>query len=224
MRLGTLVNGQFKIPAGATRPRREGRDDDERRRHAAVDAARTRTCGARAGSTRPPIRTADSEVLLSVPKYDFNWQTEYVFAEPLKLPKGTTIRAVAHYDNSAGNKDNPDPSSRCRVGRSDVGGDDVHGVRLLHRRRRSRHRRHAAVHARRTVAPAFGRTASRRDTRSQGPGDRSSPGPFLLVGTLRRSSPTIASPRRSPGIAKSPRSSRRAARAATRPADRRRFR
>ena len=51
-----------------------------------------------------------SEVILSVPKYDFNWQTDYVFAQPLKLPKGTRIHAVAHYDNSPANKSNPDPT------------------------------------------------------------------------------------------------------------------
>jgi hypothetical protein len=34
-----------------------------------------------------------------------------VFAEPLKLPKGTRIRAVAHYDNSAANKSNPNPKT-----------------------------------------------------------------------------------------------------------------
>ena len=56
------------------------------------------------------------EVILSVPKYDFNWQTEYVFAEPLKLPKGTKIRAVAHYDNSAANKSNPDAKMDVRWG------------------------------------------------------------------------------------------------------------
>jgi hypothetical protein len=50
-----------------------------------------------------------SEVILAVPKYDFNWQTDYIFAEPLKLPKGTRIHAVAHYDNSPTNKSNPDP-------------------------------------------------------------------------------------------------------------------
>ena len=55
-------------------------------------------------------------MLLAVSKYDFNWQTEYIFAEPLKLPKGTTIRAVAHYDNSPGNKDNPDPSAEVAWG------------------------------------------------------------------------------------------------------------
>ena len=49
------------------------------------------------------------EVVLSVPKYDFNWQTSYIFAEPLKLPKGTKIVAVAHYDNAPANTSNPDP-------------------------------------------------------------------------------------------------------------------
>ena len=52
-----------------------------------------------------------SEVILSVPKYDFNWQTEYIFAQPLKLPKGTKIHAIPHYDNSAANKSNPDPTA-----------------------------------------------------------------------------------------------------------------
>jgi hypothetical protein len=49
-----------------------------------------------------------SEILLSVPKYDFNWQTDYVFAEPLRVPKGAKLQAVAHYDNSKENKSNPD--------------------------------------------------------------------------------------------------------------------
>jgi hypothetical protein len=56
------------------------------------------------------------EVVLSVPKYDFNWQTSYVFAEPLKLPRGTRIVAVAHYDNSAANKSNPDPKKEVTWG------------------------------------------------------------------------------------------------------------
>jgi hypothetical protein len=48
------------------------------------------------------------ETLLAVPKYDFNWQTEYIFAEPLRVPKGAVLKAVAHYDNSTANKANPD--------------------------------------------------------------------------------------------------------------------
>jgi hypothetical protein len=51
-----------------------------------------------------------SETILSVPRYDFNWQTDYVFATPLRVPKGATLKSVAHYDNSKENKANPDAS------------------------------------------------------------------------------------------------------------------
>ena len=50
------------------------------------------------------------ETILSVPNYDFNWQTDYVFKQPLKLPKGTKLHATAWYDNSTANKSNPDPT------------------------------------------------------------------------------------------------------------------
>jgi mono/diheme cytochrome c family protein len=43
-------------------------------------------------------------------KWDFNWQMGYDLAEPKLLPKGTRIIGVAHYDNSANNKYNPDPN------------------------------------------------------------------------------------------------------------------
>jgi hypothetical protein len=49
-------------------------------------------------------------VILSVPKYDFDWQTDYIYKDPLRLPKGTKIHATAWYDNSAANKSNPDPT------------------------------------------------------------------------------------------------------------------
>jgi len=51
-----------------------------------------------------------TETVLDVPRYDFNWQTEYVFKEPLQLPKGTKVRSSAWYDNSVANKSNPDPN------------------------------------------------------------------------------------------------------------------
>jgi mono/diheme cytochrome c family protein len=50
------------------------------------------------------------EVLLSVPKYDFNWQLMYHVDQSVRLPKGTKIHCTAHFDNSAANKANPDPS------------------------------------------------------------------------------------------------------------------
>jgi hypothetical protein len=56
------------------------------------------------------------QVLLSVPKYDFNWQTYYVPKEPLAIPKGTRIDCVAHFDNSTGNRFNPDPTREVKWG------------------------------------------------------------------------------------------------------------
>jgi hypothetical protein len=49
------------------------------------------------------------EQVLSVPHYDFNWQTYYTFTTPLTLPKGSRLEAIAHYDNSENNPSNPDP-------------------------------------------------------------------------------------------------------------------
>ena len=57
-----------------------------------------------------------SEAVLSVPKYNFNWQTYYVFAKPIAVSKGTRLEATAHYDNSIGNKWNPDPKATVRWG------------------------------------------------------------------------------------------------------------
>ncbi len=57
-----------------------------------------------------------SEVVLQVPRYDFNWQLLYQFKNPLFLPKGTRLDCVAHFDNSAKNKYNPDPTKEVRWG------------------------------------------------------------------------------------------------------------
>lgn len=109
LRMGTLINGQLKIPAG------------EKDYSIASEMTTLTDVTLRSLLPHTHLRGKSweysaiypdgrSEVILAVPKYDFNWQTEYVFAEPLKLPKGTKIHAVAHYDNSASNKSNPDPS------------------------------------------------------------------------------------------------------------------
>ena len=54
--------------------------------------------------------------LLSVPNYDFNWQTYYMFREPLSLPKGARILSSAWYDNSDKNPSNPDPKTEVKWG------------------------------------------------------------------------------------------------------------
>jgi hypothetical protein len=60
--------------------------------------------------------TGETQVLLNVPHYDFNWQLTYVEQNELLLPKGTRIECTAHYDNSANNPANPDPSKEVRWG------------------------------------------------------------------------------------------------------------
>ncbi|MGA0608222.1 redoxin domain-containing protein [Phenylobacterium sp. VNQ135] len=50
------------------------------------------------------------EMLLSLPRYDFNWQYEYFLAEPLKIPAGTKVVTRYTYDNSRRNPANPDPN------------------------------------------------------------------------------------------------------------------
>lgn len=56
--------------------------------------------------------SADGErkLLVDVPRYDFNWQNSYVFAEPVLMREGTTLQCTAWYDNSENNPANPDPT------------------------------------------------------------------------------------------------------------------
>lgn len=56
------------------------------------------------------------EALLNVPRFNFNWQNAYRLAEPKKLPKGSVIHCVAHFDNSAKNPNNPDATKTVRWG------------------------------------------------------------------------------------------------------------
>ncbi|MFN0122087.1 MAG: thiol-disulfide isomerase [Blastocatellia bacterium] len=57
-----------------------------------------------------------SEIVLHVPKYNFDWQLDYELKKPLFLPKGTRLDCVAHFDNSTRNKFNPDPAKAVRWG------------------------------------------------------------------------------------------------------------
>jgi hypothetical protein len=54
--------------------------------------------------------------LLSVPSYDFNWQTSYRLAEPLRVPAGSWMLCTGAFDNSATNPHNPDASKRVTWG------------------------------------------------------------------------------------------------------------
>ncbi len=56
------------------------------------------------------------ELLLDIPRYDFNWQTTYRLATPLALEKGSRIECEAVFDNSAANFSNPNPEGRVGFG------------------------------------------------------------------------------------------------------------
>ena len=77
-------------------------DVERLRRH-----ARTCTCSASdmlMTVTFPDGRTQD---LIKIDDWDFNWQNTYYFEKPIDLPKGSVVKVVAHFDNSADNPRNP---------------------------------------------------------------------------------------------------------------------
>jgi hypothetical protein len=58
----------------------------------------------------------EKEILLDVPRYDFDWQLTYSPTQPKILPAGTRLGVQASFDNSGGNPDNPDPAAWVRFG------------------------------------------------------------------------------------------------------------
>jgi peroxiredoxin len=56
------------------------------------------------------------ETLLSVPRFQFNWQSSYRLQEPLPFTKGMKLHCIAHFDNSEKNRNNPDPTQQVSWG------------------------------------------------------------------------------------------------------------
>lgn len=56
------------------------------------------------------------EIVMDCPRYDFNWQLGYQYAEPLVMPKGTKLLCTAYFDNSENNPSNPDPNRTVTFG------------------------------------------------------------------------------------------------------------
>jgi hypothetical protein len=53
------------------------------------------------------LPTGQSQCLISIDDWDFNWQGMYRFKDPVAVPGGTKLSLEAFYDNSAGNWRNP---------------------------------------------------------------------------------------------------------------------
>jgi hypothetical protein len=107
LRSTALINGNIHIPAGDANHRVDATMTFNRDVTLWSMLPHTHVRGKRWSyeATYPDGR---KEALLSVPQYDFEWQTDYIFKRPVKLPKGTTLHATAWYDNSPNNKSNPD--------------------------------------------------------------------------------------------------------------------
>lgn len=65
---------------------------------------------------RATLPDGTKEVLLRVPKYDFNWQVTYELATERVFPAGTRFEATAVFDNSPNNPFNPDPKAEVHFG------------------------------------------------------------------------------------------------------------
>jgi hypothetical protein len=72
----------------------------------------------RGASARLDVINPDGskKVLAALPKYDFNWQRNYDFVEPVKIPAGSKIVTTYVYDNSTRNPANPDPKKTITWG------------------------------------------------------------------------------------------------------------
>ena len=112
---GRIPNVSFVIPPG--HPNYEASAEKEIERDTYLDSLyphmHLRGKDVKYTLTLPDGR---EELLLSVPRYDFNWQNRYQLAEPKFMPKGSILRVIAHFDNSAGNPYNPDPTQEVRWG------------------------------------------------------------------------------------------------------------
>jgi hypothetical protein len=104
-----LANGALHIPAGDANARVDAEMTLNRDFVLWSILPHTHVRGKR-WSYEATFPDGKKQTLLSVPNYDFDWQTDYIYKDPIKLPKGTVIHATAWYDNSPANKSNPDPT------------------------------------------------------------------------------------------------------------------
>jgi len=115
MRNTVLLDPQLKIPAGAKNHYAEVTRKFDRDILIYTLMAHSHVRG-RSAAFRAVYPDGREEVLLSVPHYDFNWQTSYELDAPKLLPKGTKLIYSSSYDNSPLNKSNPDPTIEVRWG------------------------------------------------------------------------------------------------------------
>jgi len=115
LRAGQFINSVFTLPAGA--PNVEVTTDVEFVQDTTVWGLLPHThLRGKKWEYKLVLPTGEIKPILSVPRYDFNWQAYYMFKTPLEVPKGSKIVSTAWYDNSAANKSNPDPKVDVKWG------------------------------------------------------------------------------------------------------------
>jgi peroxiredoxin/mono/diheme cytochrome c family protein len=109
MRTAALLNAKLKIPANAKAHTESASKTFE---HDVIVYSLLPHSHFRGKASNFIAKYPDGreEVLLSVPNYDFNWQTTYELKTPKLLPAGTKVTHSTTWDNSAQNKANPDPN------------------------------------------------------------------------------------------------------------------
>lgn len=109
MRNSVIVDNSIRIPAGEARHKETASLDvpKEMLLYSAFPHAHYRGYASDLWIQYPD---GSRKQVLAMPRYDFNWQREYTFAEPLKVPAGSKLIANYWYDNSKQNPANPDPS------------------------------------------------------------------------------------------------------------------
>lgn len=109
------LNHEFEIPAGADNHKVEAKKTF---RNDEVLLSLFPHMHMRGKAFRYELTYPDGklEVLLDVPRYDFNWQNSYILAEPKVIPKGSQLHCTAYFDNSERNLANPDPTQPIRWG------------------------------------------------------------------------------------------------------------
>lgn len=115
IRTSAFVNPMFVIPPGANDQAVDSAIQFNEDSHILGLIPHTHLRG-KSWEYRMVYPDGHTEVVLSVPRYDFGWQTYYVFAKPLSAPKGARLEATARYDNSAANRSNPNPNASVRWG------------------------------------------------------------------------------------------------------------
>ncbi len=115
LKSGMAINLRFKIPAGAADyvSKADFRFDQAGLLFSLMPHMHLRGKSMRFEAEYPDGRR---EILLDVPRYEFDWQNLYVLAEPKAMPEGTVIHCQGHFDNSTANPNNPNPARSVTFG------------------------------------------------------------------------------------------------------------